>query len=154
MKLAFFAVFLAYGSAMAADFGMGSRVEYVSSSENEHPTFSVHIDYDIKNLSKDSKIWYFKKTHVPDNAGYLSGGSLSIGCGNGSSLYSSVDSSVEDDGIHIDIDIKRTGKSPNKYTKSLLIPWSELDYSYSDESAAIHVITKWNAAQQDAAANP
>ncbi len=48
---------------------------------------------------------------------------------NEGAIYTSFTDSVKCDGIHLDFKLERTGKEPARYEKSLVVPWSELDYT-------------------------
>jgi hypothetical protein len=62
------------------------------------------------------------------------------------SLYTSFTDSVECDGIHLQLKLERTGKNPARYEKTLVVPWSELDYTAGDTAGTVHVKTTWLAA--------
>ena len=140
-----------FGALPAQSSEMQRYILHCSAKEN--PLLKVKIDYDIKNLIKDSFSQYFKEKYSEDPIGSVSGG-CSIGCGFGSSLYSSISVSAEDRGLEVSMDIKRTGNNPVSYQKTFFIPWKELKHDESDSRSTIKAVVTWRKAQQGAAANP
>jgi len=106
----------------------------------------VKIDYDVKGFAKGTHTLHFKKVLVEPNTDCGGGGCGSVSCGDTGSLYTSFTDSVECDGIHLALKLERTGKNPAKYERSLVVPWSELDYTAGDSAGTIRVKTTWLAA--------
>lgn len=121
-------------------------VAYIDCPPKEHPAFAVKIDYEVEGLSKGTRTLHFKKVLVEPSTDCGGGGCGSVSRSETGSLYTSFTDSVECDGIHLQLKLERTGKNPARYEKTLVVPWSELDYTARDTAGTVHVKTTWLAA--------
>ena len=119
-----------------------TKIAYIPCAQNEEPTFSVTLDYNIKDFTKGTQVIYFKRTVSPQGSFSISG-YHGIGCGRNGSLSTSVSSNARDDGIHFSLRIHQTGNDPNEYSTKILIPWNAVDYLISDDRATINANFKW-----------